>query len=376
MKTKFFAILVAIALISVAAMPALAQMGYCKVKGKVVDETGKPIVDANVDIVNVGGGQKYHLKTDKKGEYFSLAIAPGVYDVTFSKDGKQLWQLHNYQMSLQKEDSLNVIDIDMAKERERAKTEGQAHMTEEQKKEAEKVQNENNKIKGLNQMLVQSRTAQDSGNLDQAISIMVEATKIDATRDLLWGRLAELQLMSAKKDTDPASRSQKYAESATNYKKAIEIATSATATAGAKAQLGPYNNNLGEALARTGKTEDALAAYNTAAQLDPPNAGNYYFNMGATLTNANKTEEAIAAYDKAIAANPQKPEPYYYKGIALLGKATFKGDKMVPVPGTADAFNKYLELAPDGSLAEPAKQMLASIGAPVTTSFGTGKKKK
>jgi hypothetical protein len=42
-------------------------------------------------------------------------------------------------------------------------------------------------------------------------------------------------------------------------------------------------------------------------------------------------------------------------------------------PGTAEAFNKYLELQPSGQFAEPAKQMLASIGAAVETSFGKTK---
>ena len=93
------------------------------------------------------------------------------------------------------------------------------------------------------------------------------------------------------------------------------------------------------------------------------------------MTNANKTDEAVKAYDKAIAADPTKAEAYYYKGIALLGKATVKGDKMIAPEGTAEAFNKYLELKPDGPLAEPAKQMLATIGAKVQTSYGTRKKK-
>jgi tetratricopeptide (TPR) repeat protein len=374
MKTKFLAGILAILLVSLVATPAVAQAGYCKVKGKVTDMAGQPVPDAVVDLVNTVNGTKYHLKTDKKGEYYSIGITPGSYDVTFSKDGKTLYSFHNYNMSLQKEDSLNVIDLNMAKEAAAAKAEGRAQMTEEQKKEAEKVDKENTKIKGLNQMLAQSSEAQKAGNIDEAIRIMTEATQADPTRDLLWGRLAELQLMSAKKDTDSASKTQKYTDAVADYKKAIELANAST-TPAAKASLGPYNNNLGEALARTGKSDEAIAAYKTAAQVDPANAGNYYFNLGATLTNTNKPDEAIAAYDKAIAANPEKAESYYYKGIALLGKATIKGDKMVPAPGTAEAFNKYLELAPDGPLAEPAKQMLASVGATVTTSIGKKKTK-
>ena len=49
---------------------------------------------------------------------------------------------------------------------------------------------------------------------------------------------------------------------------------------------------------------------------------------------------------------------------------------MVPAPGTAEALNKYLELAPDGKYAQAAKDLLASIGAPVQTTFGAQKKPK
>jgi tetratricopeptide (TPR) repeat protein len=375
MKTKFLAALLTLAFISSAGVQAMAQAGYCSVKGKVTDLEGKPMPDVVVDLVSQDNGAKYHLKTDKKGEYFSIGINPSTYEITFSKDGKALYSFHNYRVSLQKENGLNVIDLDLAKEAAAGKAVGQTKMTEEQKKEAEKIEKENSTIKGLNEMLAQARAAQQAGNIDEAVGIMTKATQMDPSRDLLWGRLAELQLITARKDTDAASRTEKYTQAATSYKKAIELASTST-TPATKALVGPYNNNLGEALAKTGKVDEAIAAYNTATQVDPANAGSYYFNLGATLTNANKPDEAIAAYDKAIAASPEKPEPYYYKGIALLGKATFKGDKMVPVPGTTEAFNKYLELAPDGPLAEPAKQMLTSVGATVTTSIGGKKKTK
>ena len=61
----------------------------------------------------------------------------------------------------------------------------------------------------------------------------------------------------------------------------------------------------------------------------------------------------------------------------LLAKATLgKDGKMVPAPGTAEALNKYLELAPEGKNAQNAKDLLASIGAPIQTSFGHQKPKK
>jgi len=94
------------------------------------------------------------------------------------------------------------------------------------------------------------------------------------------------------------------------------------------------------------------------------------------LTNAGKVDDAIAAFDKVIAADPTKADAYYWKGVNMIGKATLKGDKMVAPDGTAEAFQKYLELAPTGNYAEPAKQMLTSIGATVETQFGKKKATK
>jgi tetratricopeptide (TPR) repeat protein len=116
-----------------------------------------------------------------------------------------------------------------------------------------------------------------------------------------------------------------------------------------------------------------VANYDKAAQLDPAHAATYFFNEGAVLTNAGKVDAAIAAFDKVIAADPTRAEAYYWKGVNLIGKATLKGDKMVAPDGTAEAFRKYLELQPEGKLAQPAKDMLASIGATIETGFGKKK---
>jgi hypothetical protein len=48
---------------------------------------------------------------------------------------------------------------------------------------------------------------------------------------------------------------------------------------------------------------------------------------------------------------------------------------MVAPDGTAEAFQKYLELQPTGPHAEEAKAMLQGLGSPVETSYGTQKKK-
>jgi tetratricopeptide (TPR) repeat protein len=202
---------------------------------------------------------------------------------------------------------------------------------------------------------------------------------MDATRDVIWAQLADAYRGSALKKTDSAEKSKRLQEAVADYQKAIEIKQKNMEAAAKKdpednKRLASYYNNMGEANGKAGKIDDAVKAYNQAAQVNPEGAAGYYYNAGAVLTNAGKGDDAIAAFDKSIAADPNKADAYYQKGVNLIGKATLQGDKMVAPPGTAEAFQKYLELAPTGPNADVAKQMLASIGAPVETSLGTKKK--
>lgn len=375
LKTIFSVLALSLALCASAA----AQAGTTKVQGKVTDQAGQPIVGADVQMIHNETGRKFNIKTDKKGQYFVMSVPSGTYKLILTKDGKPLWTLDNLRVSLTPED-LVTFNIDLAKEVKAAATEGQAKMTEEQKKELERLSKENLKIDDLNKMLKQGKDAIDAGNFDEAITIYTQTTKIDPTLDLLWARLGDAYIQAAKKDTDSASKKQKYVEAVTAMKKAVELAT-AVAPAGAPAKkpkppqaLAAYYNNLGEALGRSGEANAAVEAYDKAATTDPTNAGTFYFNMGATLTNTNRTDEAIKAYDKCIAADPARADCHYYKGIAMLGKATMKGNTMIAPDGTAEEFNKYLELAPDGALAEQSKQMLQAMGEKIETSYGKGRK--
>jgi tetratricopeptide (TPR) repeat protein len=328
------------------------------VKGYVHDVDGKPMVGAEVQFVNKENGRKLDLKTDKKGEYFSLGVASGQYELTVLKDGKPVYKMSNLRVTLGGENAFNV-DL------KQAQAEQQQQISPEQRRQMEEQQKEVAKIKGLNDILAQAKAAETAGNLQQAVALMTQATQADPSRDLLWARLADLELTSGKKTTDPAERKASFAKAAEDYKKAIALKPA-----------GAYYNNLGDALARSGDTQGAIQAYGDAVKIDPPGAGLYYFNEGATLTNVGKVDEAIAAFDKAVQADPSRAEAYYWKGVNLMGKATLKGNKMEAPPGTAEAFNKYLELQPTGQFADPAKQMLASIGSTVETSFGKGKTTK
>ena len=362
--------------------PVFAQASGT-VKGTCKDPQGNPIVDGVVVWANQDNGQKYSLKTNKKGEYFSLGIAPGNYIVTLYKNAddakanKELFHFNKFQVTLDE----NQLDFDLKKQAEdTAKGQG---LTPEQIKQIQeakaKAEKETNTVKALNEKLAAAKTASDAGDFETAIAALTEANQMDASRDLIWFKLGDAYRMSAPKQSDLAEKQKRFAAAADSYQKAIDLKKAGVDSGkdkdpGAVKNLAAYYNNLADAYGKAGKIDDAVKTYALAAQVDPSSAAQVYFNTGAVLTNAGKADDAIAAFDKCIAADPTRAEAYYQKGVNLLGKATLQGDKMVAAPGTAEAFQKYLELQPSGGHSEEAKAMLASIGAPIETSYGTKKK--
>jgi tetratricopeptide (TPR) repeat protein len=384
MKKPFVVLLFAILTLGLC-VPAVFGQASGTVKGTCKDVQGAPIPDAIVVWTNLDNGQKYTLKTTKKGDYFSLGLTPGKYSVTLYKnaddlkDNKQLDFVKGFSVQLDE----NTLDFDLKKEQaDQAKGVGLTpEQLKQQQEQQEKVKKENNTVKSLNDKLNAAKAAADATppDYDTAIAALTEANQIDPSRDLIWFKLGDYYRLSATKQTDNAEKQKRLDSAIDSYNKAIQLKQAAPAdkdaAQGAKT-LAAYYNNLAEAYSKDGKIDDAVKTYAQAAQADPSSAAQSYFNTGAVLTNAGRADDAIAAFDKCIAADPNKAEAYYQKGVNMLGKATLKGDKMVAIPGTAEAFQKYLELVPTGGHSEEAKAMLASIGASVETTFGNKKKSK
>jgi len=374
MKQRFMMLAFFALLACLFSSAVFAQMG--SVRGSCKDVNGKPIVGATVEYKATETGRIYNLKTDKAGEYFSLGIMAGTYNVRLLQDGKEIYHINGVHLGMDEQ----RVDINLQQEQEQtAKGQG---LTPEQLKQMQeqqaKQQKEVTTVKALNEKLAAASQASAAGNYDLAISTLTEATQMDESRYLLWAKLAEAYLESAPKQTDSAEKTKRFAEAAVDYRKAIDLKEKENDQKPQSTQeLAHYYNNLGNALGRSANTEDAVKAYERAAQLDPPGAGQYYFNAGAVLTNAGRVDDAIAAFDKSIAADPNKAESYYQKGVNLIGKATTdpKTGKITPAPGTQEALNKYLELSPNGPNAEAAKGMIQYIGGTIETSYGKPKRK-
>jgi tetratricopeptide (TPR) repeat protein len=380
-------------------VPALGQTAT--VKGVCKDSQGTPIADAQVAWHNDDNGRLFNLKTNKKGEYFSLGVDPGKYTVTLSKDGKQL----DSQKKVVTSDEI-TLDFDEKQAQEQAiqDTAKKQGMTPEQVKQMQeakaKAESYNANIKAINEKFNAANAALKDKQYDTAIAALNETTQMAPNEDLVWYRLGAAYLDSAKAQTDPAEKTRRYTEAYNDIQKAIDLKKNAMQSAtqqpaqGGKppaqgavsdnARMAAYYDNLASAAAKVGKNDEAEQAYNQAAQLDPANAGQYYYNLGAVLTNANMSndanirKQAIEAFDKAIAANPNDPrvaDAYYWKAQNLIGMATMQNNKMVAPEGTAEAFKKYLELQPSGPHAEEAKTMLGMIGSTIETTYGNKKKK-
>ena len=75
-------------------------------------------------------------------------------------------------------------------------------------------------------------------------------------------------------------------------------------------------NNLGLALASTGRTPDAIAQYEAALRLKPDFA-EAHNNLGLALASTGRTPDAIAQYEAALRLKPDFAEAHNNLGLAL-----------------------------------------------------------
>jgi tetratricopeptide (TPR) repeat protein len=79
------------------------------------------------------------------------------------------------------------------------------------------------------------------------------------------------------------------------------------------------HNNLGNALRRQGKNEEAIIHFNKALQLNPAYA-KAHNNLGTALASQGKTDEAIKHFGIALYINPGYAAAHSNLGVALAGR--------------------------------------------------------
>ena len=365
-KTKIWLALLCTALLAPATARLHAQEPTGKIHGHVQDPAGTPMKGGTVSLSTDGGKTaKYSFKTDDSGDYKGDGIAPGTYIVIYRNPDTPPDKVV---------DEFNDVKItagaDVTQDFDMSRAEYIAKMTPEQRKLMEEVKaknaevlKENSQIKNLNADLIKARQDNKDKNYTEADSLMTRDTGAKPDAAVLWVELGIAQ-----------KGEKKYTEAATSLQKAIDLdKASKKPNPDLQSAAG---DSLGEALALAGKIPEAQAAYDAAAQADPKSAGIRYGNEAIIMDRVGNIDATVAAADKAIAADPSKPIPYYLKGKALINKATVdpKTNKIVAPPGCAEAYQKYLELAPDGPFAADAKSVLTEMGTTVKSTYKAGKK--
>jgi len=122
---------------------------------------------------------------------------------------------------------------------------------------------------------------------------------------------------------------------------------------------------LGTDFAATGKFAEASATCEKIPVANPTATdmqSSCYKNVGIVLTNAGKLPDAVAPLQKATELNPKDALSWKLLGDSLSNAITTKTEngKLVYIipPGTIEAYQKYLELQPNGAFAGQVKAVL------------------
>jgi tetratricopeptide (TPR) repeat protein len=333
------------------------------IHGHAQDPAGTPIANAQIQISTDGKTALYTFNSDANGDYKGDNIKPGTYVVTmFVKGANDA----NYKPvdrfeSVKVEAGANAAqDFDLSRPDyiKKLSPEEQKQLAAMKEKNAG-VMKENAQVKNLNADLATARSDIKDKKFDDAATLMQRDSTAKPDAAVLWVELAIAQ-----------NGQKKFDDAITSAKKAIE--TNAASKKPSPEIEGAANNTLGEAYAGKNQIPDATAAYDAAAKAQPANAGMYYSNEAIVLAKSGSNADAVvAAADKAIAADPTKAVPYYLKGQALIAKATVdpKTNRIVAPPGCEEAYQKYLQLDPNGPMSADAKNILDQIGSKQAKSY-------
>jgi Flp pilus assembly protein TadD len=306
------AALVAIAI----TLPAAAQ-STGMVRGVVKDAAGKTVEGAKVIVEAEGNNRKFETKSDKKGEFVQIGLAPGSYKVTAEKD-KQMSAPTPVNVRISPGAPLTLV----------IGAGGGGASPEVAAKNAE-----------LKKTFEEGVAASRAGNHDDAIAKFQHAAELNATCYDCYYNIAYSQ--TQKKDLEKAEAA---------YKKAIELKADYGEAYSGLANIYNMQRKFDEAAAASAKAMELSGAGGAAAGGGNPDA---LFNQGVILWNAGKIADAKKQFEATIAAKPDHAEAHYQLGMALVNEGN--------LAAAGAEFEKYVQLAPNGPNAATAKGILATI---------------
>jgi tetratricopeptide (TPR) repeat protein len=332
-----------------------------KIHGLVSDSNGNPFAGTIVSVRNSTTGQSTDLPVDPQGRYRSGNLAAGTYSIDIKVQAKSVYsQIVQLTAGQDTQQDFNFKELqnkesEQAAEAAKKNDEAKAKFTAMKQhfdagtaalEQAKQVRSQMDKMPKDQQTASQGQVDQTTGTAITEFNAALEQTaETDPNRNIVLARLGEAYEID-----------NKYSDAAGAYAKAVALKPDPS-----------YYNNLGNSLARTGKIDDALTAYQKAIELDPMNTAMYWRNFSIGLYNSGRIKESVDPLKKATEADPKNAQAWYLLGAALVNTMDFKqeGDKLVPVlqPGTQEAYQKAIELDPNGTWGAQAKQGLEALQA-------------
>ena len=391
---SFWLGLAAAGLLALVLGPAHAQTPAANtgtIHGHVIYPTGQPQGGGTVSLSTDGGATlEYSFNVTNSGDYTGEA-PQGTYMVVYRVAETPAGQMV---------DSIRGVEIiagqGTAQDVDMSRQEYIDKMSPEEKKQLEDLKKTNaDALKAnvlINQLNADLKVVnQDKKDIDNAATLAAQALGGTPSKTDLANKVTEIRTAKytdivsiATKDTglkpDEAllwnqlgygqAGLKQYDDAIVSYKKAVDLETASKKPR--MPVIGQAQSGLGECYARTQKVPEANAAFDAAAKADPGNAQLYLKNQAIIFFQEGNATAQAAAADDAIKADPNPNDPnlallYYIKGQGLIMNATIdpKTKLYILPPGCAEAYEKYLQLAPKGQFAADVTGILLQAGIKV-----------
>ena len=299
----------AAALLLSAAAPALAQRGA--IRGKIVDPDGNPVPDVQVSIVLLdGGGRPIRVKTNDKGEFLRAGIPVQMYRVSFELEGWEPLQA----MVTVSNGGQSVINETLHPLPEGVLSQVQADR--------------------FNAASEVAQTAFLDGDFETAVGEYLKLIELTPNSGGLYFNLAAAY-----------ERMEDFASAIDAYEKAYELDNAMLDAIMA----------VGDLHGRQRQWEQALAAFDRAMELVEGNAV-HLFNYAVYASNAGNVELADEFYAKAAEVDPEFAPAHLQIGMARAREEDREG--------AIAAFERFLELDPDGAQAVMVQEILDQLRNP------------
>ena len=309
MRTYLIRGVLALFVVLAVSAPAAAQS---VIRGKVIDQAGKPIEGATVTIEATESNRKAEVKTNRNGEFMQIGLPSGGYNVTAVKD--------NMKAVLPAKISQGS-PVDLA-----FQLGPTSALTPEQIKQQAAMA-------GLAKEAIDAMRA---GRDDEAIAKFNEiVVKVPTCSDCYYNLGVAY------------SKRMQYAEAETAFQKTVELA--------------PGNGDAYTGLANVynaqKKFDLAATASAKAAELSSAGGGGggaeASYNQGVIMWNAGKYAEAKDQFEAAVKTDPNMAMAHYQLGMANLN--------LGQIPQARTAFEGYLKADPNGPKAAEVQTFLKQL---------------